>query len=158
MAPPASHLRPSLDEQYILERAAVTDLPLLYRHYETLFGSDLLPQARMERWLRQCPDAAWNVYSGAERRLIGFFDIEPLTASGTRKLTRPDAGLSVLDDIDIASSLQAAESYYVGSIGAVEGSGSLARTLVLACFFKHLARLKQQPLYWPALPRHKGCT
>jgi hypothetical protein len=46
---------------YQLLEMRVTDLPDIYPVYRTLFGNDLIPQSKVESWMRKNPRITWKV-------------------------------------------------------------------------------------------------
>jgi hypothetical protein len=129
-------------------QAGVGDLDELYRHYTDLFGPELVPQAQMASWIQKNPSIAWRVlrYDQQKQReppqLIGFFDIEPLTAEGEQKLRKESASTLALEKPDIRSKkAREGRAYYIGSVGALKGRHTLEAGVTMIFFIQALENL-----------------
>src|ERR1700734_2948426 len=117
---------------YRLKSAPLRDLPILYEHYRTLFGSELIPIETMRQWVRRNPYIVWKVLRRARdgtEQMIGFFDIEPLSEFGRDKMHLANATASSLvpDEIFSEDSTKRPSAFYVGSIGCPVGSAARHR-------------------------------
>jgi hypothetical protein len=78
-------------------------------------------------------------------KLVGFFDIEPLTPSGRHKLLVPNGKADSLVEADIWSpkSDQPCTVCYVGSIGTLKGASSWAHNKTIAALANKLKYLAE---------------
>jgi hypothetical protein len=147
---------------YRLMPADLADLPYLYEHYATLFGSNLIPIETMRKWVRRNPHIVWRVVRqipGGSEQMIGFFDIEPLTESGQDKLHSVNATASSLlpDDISPDHSTKGPSAYYIGSIGCPLGSAARHRGETVVCLIQTLMQLSSgSPVELLAHPASKA--
>lgn len=136
---------------YYISEAGVKDLAPLYDQYIDLFGRDLIPQEEFARWIEKNASIAYRVWRQNSRNLgespepIGFFDIEPLTSRGERRLRaeRPNTLSITVDDIHSAR-LRPPHAYYVGSVGAPRGASDLVKGITLTFLVATIERLAEQ--------------
>lgn len=129
-------------------QAGVRDLDGLYQHYTVLFGPELVPQAQMAAWIQKNPTIAWRVLRYSKRnlsqppQLIGFFDIEPLTAEGEQKLRKESVSTLALEKADIRSKrAREGRAYYIGSVGALKGRNTIEAGVTMVFFIQALENL-----------------
>lgn len=135
--------------KYIEIISGQKDLPQLYGYYHNLFGEDIVPIQQMNSWLEKNRDIV-SIVKRFNRKepetsetMIGFFDIEPLTASGETKLRRIDASAVQIRKSDIHSSRSAhlPTAYYVGSVGCPLNTPKFTQGICIVFLLKRLLEI-----------------
>lgn len=138
-------------DHYFISEAGERDLPDLYSQYVDLFGRELIPQDEFARWIKKNPSIAYRVWRQNSRNLgqspepLGFFDIEPLTNRGERRLRaeRPDTlGITVADIH--SGRIKPPHAYYVGSVGTPRGASDLVKGVTLTFLVATVEKIASQ--------------
>lgn len=109
--------------------AGKPDLEELYAHYESLFGTDIVPIDQMSSWLDKNGQIVTKIMkkmnSNPEEpfELVGFFDIEALTKYGEDKIRQANRRIGSITKSDIHSEkLGNPKAFYIGCVGCPTGS------------------------------------
>jgi hypothetical protein len=145
------------DKSYYKELTKTEDLEDLFKYYVSLFGQDIIPRRDFEQWMRRNPSISWNVVEvrsndvHEQRRIVGFFDLEPLNVAAVERLERGERNNSSLELKDILPSRfnDSINAYYIGSVGAIE-AGVAVKFAVMAqllSFIEEEAAVRPFTLY-----------
>lgn len=122
------------------------DLPQLYGYYHNLFGEDIVPIRQMNSWLEKNKNIVSIIKRFNRKELetsevmVGFFDIEPLTATGEAKLRRTGASAIQIRKSDIHSSRSGylPSAYYIGSVGCPPNTPKYTQGICMVFLLKRL--------------------
>lgn len=118
------------EASYVIEQAKINDLAYLFEHYRKIFGNDLIPQEEFSKWMLKNPTICQKIvcvksYSGiSDRRVAGFFDLEPLTSHAYKRLVNGVIEGFGMSSKDILSPRATPKYYYIGSVGTTTRSGN----------------------------------
>lgn len=96
-----------------------------YRYYHQEYGPDLIPPEEYRKWILKNPAVSCKVHrlgtsAAQEDRVIGFFDIIPLTKKGIERMETGVKKGKPLGLEHISSHRHTSRAYYVGGIAAIE--------------------------------------